>query len=166
LTTYIPQGPLKLKRFNGQSIETMMIQNYETVLSLIEYLESVGGKSHTVLPHAKWLVEQGETRKSKVMCYFCKDKPIQNFLVIFIKATGEMRISIQDTCCDDDRCRERLMSSEQFHPHNLLPLRFSSIVKFPHTKHRKRVLELFRQVFGIKSANGQTLFQFFKDQEQ
>lgn len=162
---YVPRSPYVLKtgQYAGKSVEILMFHNYDYLLNLLKFLKEKNAETQLAV-HLAWLINQGETRKTKMLCPNCHEQPVKEFSVL---GNVEYGFSIgQDfTCCEDKECRERLIDLAAFKIPQFLPFKFSVLRAFRHKSDQKQITRLFQIVFELpyplKSLTKELAFEFF-----
>lgn len=165
---YQPSGPYVIQsgKRRGKALEMLMFENYAFLRwFLVHKLNSNKTQNKNSLHrHLEWLVEQGESRQPTLVCPQCGQGPIKYFSVVY-NYDGDVSIDSGYTCCDKTECREALAKMALEKTCQLLPIRFSSLLRFSNKSDRRRATKLFRQVFGLpERLTRNEAFRFFARQ--
>ncbi len=146
----------------GEALELLMFKDYH-FLCWFKENKLKGGKNKNKLQlHLEWLLRQGETRQTKMLCPFCKSEPVKYFSVAY--SFNDFSVGSGYTCCRKKECIESLRGMAMGKPVTLLEFKFSNLRRFNKTDARTRISELYRKAFGLdKPLTRKRAFQFFKE---
>ncbi len=154
---YHPTGPYEIKEGGqaGKFLELMMFREYGHLFSWLNDLNkwSHGGKNR-LHRHLEWLLKSGEQLQASMPCPWCKSRPVRRF---YVRRTldGDFSVSPRFVSCNDPVCMRKLQGQP-------LDLCFSSIRVFSNKIDQRRIVRLFRVVFGLpKRLSPKAAFAFF-----
>ena len=143
---FSPVGPYVFKSGTHQrkSLEMLMFKDYNFVSWYLNKLDSMmGSRKNYLHQHLAWLVRQGENRTAKALCQQCGH---ESSIRIF-SALGDDRygysIGLPYACCGRPECMENIKMQTARKPF-LLPLKFSSIIRFRNKTDQQSVVRLLR----------------------
>lgn len=161
---YKPVGPYFFKSGEraGKTAEYFMFLDYPIILYMLGKMKKpkpeVKNKLHK---HLEWLVRQGENREVKKICPQCHDRKIKYFSVLGNDKYG-YSFGENYTCCDNNECKQKLISMAGGKTPTLYAVKFSSILKFQIKQDQKLVVRLLRDLFGLpKKITADVAFEFF-----
>lgn len=150
---YSPEGPYVIQsgKHQGECLEVIFFQNYPFLGWLRTKCES-GLKDpenkNKLHKHLIWMLRQGENRKAKIICPFCRKNTATHFSVK--RNPFGISISVSYVSCSEKECQEKLTDLALGKNFELLPLKFSSLNRFSIKSDRKEVMGFFKKAFGIK----------------
>jgi hypothetical protein len=121
----------------GESVESFIFKGSE-------YLFHVRNRKHrendVLDQHLDFIFEAGCELETKLLCPFCQEKKVKNFLVLNKQFLTGL------TCCDNPECRRQL---KNLHPgYDLRIFRISTLGEFKIPSIRKKAETFFRKVYG------------------
>lgn len=169
-TAYSPNGPYIFQsgKRQGKILELLMFSNPGFLVWLLnEYHNKQTKNKNSLHLHLEWLLQQGETRKAKMLCPFCGKKRVELLSIIRSSSTGYYSIDAGFSCCNSDTCKKTLASMALRHPQTFAPIKFSTVIKSTIPGNRKLILKAFRKIFGLSGRSfgkltRQKAFEFFK----
>lgn len=163
---YQPSGPYVIQsgKRRGRALEMLMFEDYAFLRWFLNYKLDGNAKTQNkniLHRHLEWLMERGEDRQPVLICPQCGKRPVKYFSVVY-SCDGDISIGPEYTCCDEARCQETLTEMALEKPCRLLPIKFSSLLQFPHKTDQRRLARLFRSVFGLSGRlTKNQAFRFF-----
>jgi hypothetical protein len=142
----------------------MMFDDYEFLNWYYHDLneKSKGGPKTKLHKHLEWVLRRGQTRKPKMLCLYCKVRPVTRFSIIFYEY--DISIGTEFTCCDDEQCKDEIDSKASGNNYQFLPFHFIVLKRMRSKAECKEVGELFRQVYELpKPLTRQRAFEFFNE---
>lgn len=110
--------------------------------------------------HLEWLLLQGETRQTKVICPFCGQNTVKFFSVL------RRDFYPGAICCGNGECRNALRSEsgEKWLAVELLPFKFSSMLRFRLEPDQRKLARLFKMAFRLpERLTREDAFKFFSE---
>ncbi len=163
--TYVPVGPYFFKRSKDperkkKSLEELMFEEYSWLCNELKMMDSnlrEGSRLNEMHEHLRWLLEQGETRRSELLCPYCGKNKIKLFSYSFKERKYFISCDSSDTF---SFCKYHLLPMAQRHS-----LKFSSILNF-NPPSQPYVGTFLKTVFfpGKERLNAEELFKFFAAQ--
>lgn len=128
-------------KYQGRSVEEIIFTDPIYIGILLSYKKDGKTASNALQEHLEILTNTIPETVAK--CPVCGKRSVKYFLYL-----NNETISKDLICCDDVQCKERLQGN---HPNDyLLPLKFSSLLVFKRKTLRKKVITLFKNVFGLR----------------
>ena len=160
-----PNGPYVFQSGDHakKSAELLMFQDYAFIDWYLKKLNSMmGGKMNNLHLHLTWLVRQGENRTAKTLCPQCAhDSPAKYFLALGSPIEG-YTLSLQLTSCERQECRENIHCLKKRITDRVLPICFSSVLKFKSKTDQNQVTHLLRDAFQLPDRlTKEAAFNFF-----
>lgn len=151
----------------GQSVEQIMFRDYKWLCFVQDALNKKNPKTKNLFhQRIEWVLAQGETRKTKILCPYCNAQFVVFFSVLGNKRFGYSMSSLY-TCCDNIACKEHLLTQGVEKKPILLPIVFSSIAQFMVRNDQKQVIQVFKNCFELpKYISKKIALDFFNDNEQ
>jgi len=119
---------------------------------------------NTLDKHIQWIFQQGENRRTKVLCPQCKHEKVKYFSVRYTrlgysgkKSDIGCSFGVPYTSCE--KCLDKIRGEGE-----IFPFKFSVIDDFPTVYDQKKALNLFLWAFDLKRPlKKEKLFQFFRE---
>lgn len=166
---YVPTGPYVFQsgKRQGKAAELLMFDDYGFLVWLYRKFESeFNGGRNRLYCHLEWLLRQGETRQSRMLCPHCQQQPVKYFSVLGLHSPDGISIGWEYTCCSAEACIEKVRNWAGVHDPDFLEFRFSRLIRFRTKFDRAEVVQLFRRVFSLPDRlTRQAAFKFFKDSQ-
>lgn len=167
---YVPKGPYIIQSerspYRGRSIDELMFYDYDYFmdrLNDLKRLKSVN-KLNAFHKHLLWLYERGKNRLPKMICPQCDTRHVRRFSVINLGFNNEISVDLLHTSCCHEDCIDSLLSDDMFHQILLFDFKFSNLLEFRSNHNRKKVINLYKEVFRLpKRITAKTAFEFFDE---
>lgn len=150
----IPKAPYFFQsgKHAGESVESFIFRDSN-------YLFHVRNRKHrdndALDQHLDFIFEAGCELETKLICPFCNEKKVKNFLV-----PGK-QFSTGLTCCENPECRRQLKNLRP--GYDLRIFRISTLGEFKTTTLRKKAEMFFRKVYGYpRKATPEKILDMFK----
>jgi hypothetical protein len=161
---YEPKEPYIISKGKkrDKSLEQLMFQDYDWLVWMRNYLTKQQPEGNVLLAHITWVLEQGDTRQTRVLCPQCNQRFIQFFSVRGDSTYGYSMGGMY-ACCAATPCQQQLIAQSLEKTPTLFPLQFSVIEKF-HKKDRPQVVRTLKECFGLPRTITKTVaFNFLTD---
>lgn len=183
---YRPTEPYRFKdgKHVGKIMECLM---FTGIFFLHDEYDLIHGKmkngsiKNEFHDHLEWLLRQGENRRTKILCPYCRDNYITQIAVIS-NGDGSCIMNLNDVACDNRGC-ELAVEFRCIKDPNWVPLKFSSITKkfstpkkrfkpsgpkksFKLSENQKRFVGLLKEAYGFGKGQPGTpkrAFAFFSE---
>jgi hypothetical protein len=164
---YDPRAPYAIKSGSkiGESLEHLMFIDYGWLVYMRDLLNKRKSKEKNKFhKHIEWVLERGESRQSKMLCPQCVSSPVVYFSVLGERRNG-YSMNVAYTCCDDDACKQKLIAQGIEKTSTLMPIAFSSIMRFGVKRDQRQVVQILKKCFNLpKRLTKEVLFSFFKEE--
>ena len=163
---YRPDEPYVFKHGKraGKSLEKLMFDDYEFLNWYYHDLNkrSKGGEKTELHKHLEWLLKRGQTRKPKMLCPQCGQRPVTRFSIIFY--SDGISIGTVYTCCDAESCKDEIDILASGNTYQLLPFHFIVLNRLRTKGEKLELAELFKHVFKLKKPlTKQRAFELFNE---
>lgn len=150
----------------GKVAELYMFDKYSFLVYMLYRLrEEWSGKreKNFLHKHLEWLLRQGETRQTKMLCPQCGLRTVKFFSVRYCYERYDFSIGTEYTCCENNECINTLQGKAMEKIPEFMPFKFSNLLRFEKSD-RPRVVRLFRQAFCLpERLRREEAFKFFLD---
>lgn len=167
MSNYEPRVPYAIKsgRKIGETLEHLMFIDYGWLIYMRDLLnkKKSSKEKSKFHKHIEWVLTKGETRQAKMLCPQCNTKPVVYFTVLGERRHG-YSMSFVYTCCDDDACKQKLIAQGIEKTPTLMPIAFSSIMRFGVKHDQKQVVKILRKCYELPDRlTKEICFAFFKN---
>lgn len=147
-----------------EALEILMFSDYSYLVYMKKKMDQAlvkGSQPNFFHMHLEWLLRQGENRIVQEMCLGCHMRPVTRFSVLGNEYDG-YSISTLYTCCDEESCKERIISMATGKIPIFFPVKFSSMLYFRHKHDQLQIASLLKGIFNLpQRINREIAFQFF-----
>lgn len=159
-----PKEPYVFKsgKNQGKTVSQVAINNFPLLKHMYRRMDETGSsKKNRLHVQIEWIMRKIEKTKPKMICPVCKKNTVK-----FISVLGNDRygysISEGFTCCEDQKCKERISGLALGRNIFFLAANFSSVSAFRNKTDQRRIINLLKKIYGLEGKlTKERAFKFF-----